>query len=137
MNAIVTPAVSIEALEAGTIDPRDFNHESHVYAAWLYLECWPLDDAIGRFCGALRRLTAQLGVPGKYHETISWFFLILINQRRANTGPTSWFEFRRDNDDLVSGGAKTLGRYYSKELLESDHARNHFLLPDKLSLLES
>ena len=133
MNAVPTPAVSIEALENGTIDAEAFNHESHVYAAWLYLDCWPLNEAIVKFCAALRRLTIKLGAEAKYHETITWFFMILISERRAQAEQTSWFAFRRDNSDLVCNAGKTLDRYYSKELLGSEQARQQFLLPDKVA----
>ena len=136
MNTVTTPAVSIETFEAGTIDAAAFDHESHVYVAWLYLESWPLKDAIAKYCDALRRLTAQLDIPGKYHETITWFFMILINQRRTTAGQASWFLFRRDNADLIGGAGETLDRYYSKDLLNSDRARQQFLLPDKLAILE-
>ena len=134
MNSVATPAVSIEALEAGTIDAKAFDHESHVYAAWLYLERWPLSEAIAKFCAALRRLTIKLGAETKYHETITWFFMILINERRAAAEQTSWFAFRRDNHDLVSTAGETLDRYYSKELLKSEHARQRFQLPDKIAM---
>ncbi len=133
MNAVLQPDVSIDALEAGTIDAAAFDHESHVYAAWLYLERWPLHEAIGRFCAALRRLTVKLGAEAKYHETMSWFFLLLINQRRTTTKATSWIAFRQENADLIRDFRATLSRYYSQEVLASDQARQHFLLPDKLS----
>ena len=133
MNAVLQPDVSINTLEAGTIDAAAFDHESHVYAAWLYLERWPLHEAIGRFCTALRRLTVKLGAEAKYHETMSWFFLLLINQRRTTTKATSWIAFRQENADLIRDFRATLSRYYSQEVLGSDQAQQHFLLPDKLS----
>lgn len=133
MNAAAAPAVSIEAFEAGSIDANAFDHESHIYAAWLYLERWPLHEAIEKFSAALRRLTIKVGADGKYHETITWFFMILISERRAAAKQSSWFAFRRDNNDLVRDAGKTLQRYYSKELLESNHARQQFLLPDKVA----
>ena len=88
-------------------------------------------EAISRFTGALRRLTAKLGVPDKYHDTISWFYLLLIAERRAATTEDSWFTFRRDNDDLFSRDNNVLEHYYSKELLWSDRARQSFVLPDQ------
>ena len=83
MNAVAEPEVSIAAMESGDIDAATFDHESHVYLGWLYVREYPLTEAIGRFTGALRRLTEKLGVPGKYHDTISWFYLLLIAERRA------------------------------------------------------
>ena len=133
MNAAATPALSIEALEAGRIDAGTFDHEGHIYLAWLYLDQFPLADAISRFTDALKRLTIRLGVPDKYHETISWLFMLLIAERRSNATAQDWFSFRHVNNDLFAGGIDVLQRYYSKELLWSDRARQSFVLPDRLA----
>ena len=132
MSAVTVPSISIEALESANIDAESFNHESHVYAAWLYLEQWQCNEATQRFCAAIRNLTLKLGAQMKYHETITCFFMQLINQRRNAMHETSWFVFRRENVDLIENAGTTLNRYYSKELLGSELARQHFLLPDKL-----
>jgi len=132
MNTAATPAVCLDSFEAGSIDPDAFDHEAHIYVAWLYLERYPVAEAIDRFTAALRRLTAKLGVPGKYHETITWIFLLLIAERRAAATSGGWFAFRRENDDICQGAA-TLRRYYSSELLASRRARENFLLPDRLA----
>jgi len=132
VNAVATPELTIAALEAGTIDIESFNHEGHVYAAWLYLAEYPLADAIGRFTAALRRLTIQLGVPDKYHETISWFLMLQIAERRSLGVGQDWFSFRRNNDDLFSNAIDVLRSYYSDKLLWSERARKTFALPDRL-----
>ena len=130
MNAAAKPAFTVNAFENGAIDPDAFDHEAHVYVAWLYLEHFPLLEAIAKFDAALRRLTTSLGIPGKYHATITWFFMLLISERRDAMPDSDWFRFRRDNDDLVSDG-KILQRYYDSETLASDRARQSFVFPDK------
>jgi len=131
MNVAVEPALTIAALESGDIDVGSFDHEAHVYLGWLYVRQYPLSEAVSRFTGALRRLTAKLGVPGKYHDTISWFYLLLIAERSNGANDNSWFDFRCDNSDLFSRDDNILGRYYSDELLRTDRARNSFVLPDR------
>ena len=132
MNAAAKPAFTVNAFENGAIDPDAFDHEAHVYVAWLYLERFPLLEAIAKFDAALRRLTVSLGIPGKYHATITWFFMMLIAERRDAVPDSDWFRFRRDNDDLVGNG-KILQCYYDSETLASDRARQSFVLPDKLA----
>ena len=132
MSAAPIPQFTVELFEAGTIDVDAFDHEAHVYVAWLYLEELPLLDAIARFCAALKNLTTKLGVPGKYHETVSWFFMMLIAERRRRAGSSDWFSFRRANSDLFDRNDKIINRYYSKNLLGGDQARESFVLPDKL-----
>jgi hypothetical protein len=131
VNAAALPGFSVEAFERGEIDPDAFDDEAHVYVAWLYLERFPLPEALGKFDAALRRLTVKLGVPGKYHATITWFFLLLIAERRHADPGADWNRFRRQNADLVEDGG-LLGRYYSRRTLASDRARQSFVLPDRL-----
>lgn len=133
MNAKATPNLSIDALENGAIDAGSFDHEGHMYLAWLYLGEFSPPIAIERFSHALRKLTVRLGVPEKYHETITWMFLLLIQERRAQAKQQDWFSFRRNNDDLFAGGIEVLQRYYSSELLWSERARLSFVLPDRIA----
>jgi len=133
MSAVSAPHWTIESLENATIDAEAFDHEGHIYLGWLYLERYPLADGIKRFTNDLRRLTRKLGVPGKYHETISWFYLLLIEERRSVSPANNWFGFRRANNDLFCRDNSILERYYSKELIYSDRARQSFVLPDRLA----
>ena len=133
MNAVAHPVVSVESLEAGKIEVAAFDHAAHIYLGWLYLNQYPLPDAITHFACALRRLTEKLGIPGKYHETITWFFLALIAERRDRMDADDWFSFCRANPDLFYRGDENIvNRYYSPELLARDHARQTFVLPDRL-----
>ena len=77
------PVITLAEFEAGTIEANAFDHEAHVYMAWLMLDSCELPEAIHRYDAALRQLTSRLGVPEKYHATITWLFLVLINQRRT------------------------------------------------------
>lgn len=133
MNAVPAPRVSIEDLESGAIDPAEFDHEAHLYLGWLYLDRFETVDAIRRFSAALKALTIRLGIPDKYHETITWFYLLLIAERRASRGPQDWFDFRRNNADLFGRGERSLlPRYYRRATLLSPLARRQFVLPDRL-----
>ena len=133
MRAYPEPPVSIAAFEAGDIDPAAFDHEAHVYAGWLYLREYPLADAIARYTAALKRLTEKLGIPEKYHETITWFFLLLIAERRAAANDDSWSSFRRANCDLFRKEDSILRRYYTDDVIRSSRARAAFMMPDRLA----
>jgi len=134
MNAAAIPQISIEAFEAGTLDVEAFDHEAHIYIAWLYLEQLPALQAGQRYADALKRLTKSLGIPGKYHETITWFFIFLIDERRRNSVGEDWFSFVRHNDDLFARGEQNIvNRYYLPKTLGSDSARRSFVLPDRLA----
>ena len=133
MTAPPAPAVTIAAFESAHIAADSFDHEAHVYLAWLYLEQFSVFEALQRYVQGLRRLTRQLGVPGKYHETITCFYLLKIAERRdESTG--DWQDFRNRNADLFArGDASVLHRCYSRATLESERARRAFVLPDRLA----
>ena len=131
MNAAATPDITIERLEAGDIDPATFDHEAHVYLGWLYVRQYPLPEAISRFSAALKRLVKKLGAEGKYHETMTWFYLLLIADRRGAAADDTWFAFRRQNSELFNREPAIVERYYSDALLWSDRARSGFVLPDQ------
>lgn len=121
--------LSIQAFEAADIDADAFDHEGHVYIAWLYLKEYDLAHAIARFDAALMRLTDKLGATGKYHATITWLYMLLISERCRDD--EDWAIFRTRNADLFDDSATMLGHYYSADRLFSDRARQQFLLPDR------
>jgi len=131
MNTLANPDFTIDAFEAGNIDPERFNHEAHVYVGWLYVSKYELPEAISRFDTGLKRLVKKVGAVGKYHATLTWFFLVIIAER-ANANE-SWQAFRHRNTDIFDDVQKTLSRYYSQDFLYSDRARERFLLPNNLA----
>lgn len=120
----------VDAFENASLDPGGFNHEAHMLVAWHYLQEYSLLDALSRFTEALRRLTRKLGVTSKYHETISWFYMIQIAERcRGKTG-ADWPAFKAANPDLFEQHPGLIHKYYSQSLLSSATARRLFVFPD-------
>ena len=130
MNAVVIPEFTIEKFEASDIDPDRFDHEAHVYVAWLYVHEYELSDAIGRFNAGLRRLVSKFGAADKYHATLTWFFTLLIAERIEMNEP--WVVFKLRNADLLDRSKEVLSNYYSDGHLFSRRARERFVLPDNI-----
>jgi hypothetical protein len=108
-------------------------HRDHVRVAWLYLRRDPLWIALPRFCADLRRFAASAGKPNLYHETITWaYFLILQERMHDRPEPDSWEAFAAANADLLRWRPSVLERYYTAETLFSERARRAFVLPDRL-----
>jgi len=124
-------SIDIVAFETAQVDPEAFDHEAHVQVGWQYLSDYALDEALARFSAALQRLTRKLGVSGKYHETITWFFMILISERMAQYPDADWPSFRAANDDLISNAGQLLAAHYTPQRLQSPLARRQFLMPDR------
>jgi hypothetical protein len=112
--------------------PGDFHHLDHMRVAFAYMSELPMLEAIAKFSAALKHFAILKGKPNLYHETITWTYLILIGERIARAGITqSWEEFAEGNPDLLVWKSGILERYYSKPTLESDLARERFVLPDR------
>jgi hypothetical protein len=119
----------IDALESLSLSESAFSHRAHVQAAWECLEASPFGAAGDRFCAAVRRFAASLGKADRYHETITWAYLVLINERRAARPAASFAEFAAANADLLDHKTGPVSRLYSSDVLKADLARRVFVLP--------
>ena len=64
------------------------------------------------------------GKPGLYHETITWAYVLLVNERRAPAGEEDWPAFAARNPDLLAWRPSLLEtKYYREETLWSERAR--------------
>jgi len=124
----------LAAFESATLPERSFRHRDHVRAAWLLLREAPPAAALARFTEALKRFAAFLGKAQLYHETITWAYVLLINERMRRGGQTHcWRDFAAANSDLLTWRPSILDAYYREETLRSDLARSVFVLPDRIS----
>ncbi len=122
----------MEQFERATLPAERFHHAEHVRVAFLYLNQYPVLEALHSFSRALQRFAATHGKSKLYHETITWAYIFLIQERMARAGRTqSWEEFVKDNADLLSWKDGVLTRFYREETLRSDLAREIFVFPDK------
>ena len=122
----------IERFENLTLQPELFHHREHVRLAWIYLNQYPALTALAKFGEGLKRFAASVGKPDRYHETITWAYLLLIHERMARYATSdSWEAFAEANGDLLNWESNILKRYYREETLQSELAKRVFLFPDK------
>ena len=102
--------------------------------AFAYLLEYPVLEALQKFSNGLKQFAKAQGKENLYHETITWAYLFLINERisRAATALT-WEQFASENPDLLTWKDSVLKRYYTNETLQSNLAKRIFVLPDKLA----
>lgn len=118
----------LAALERCALPADAFTHAAHLRAGYLYLRARGFDSALGQMRGAVQRYAAHLGKPEKYHETITVAYLALINERLSERGDAGdWASFQERNPDLFE--RDLLLRHYRRSELESDLARQIFILP--------
>ena len=113
-------------LESGTLPPAEFNHVTHVRAAWLFLRREPLAPAAHRFAATLQGYVIKLGAQGKFHLTLTLAFMHLIHDRMQEG--EGWAQFRARNQDLFANAAALIARHYSPPQLGA--GRGQFTEPD-------
>ena len=124
----------IECFENCTLPAAGFHHRDHVRVVWLYLRCYSVLETLGRFSKGLKRLATANGKPNLYHETITWAYVFLINERMRRGGrEQSWTGFIESNADLFDWNNSILKSYYQDDTLRSEVARRVFVFPDKPS----
>lgn len=142
----MTDEAFVQAFEAGTLEPAAFPHRAHVRLAWLYLRQYPLAEAAARITAGIRAFAAAVGKPEKYHETITWAYLLIIQDRVARAsadaeaggtaaaigGAPDFDRFAEANGDLLLNGRALLERWYHPATLDAPLARQAFVWPDRM-----
>lgn len=123
----------LAAFAAQSLDPGTFGHREHVRLVWLHLHLQrlPLLEAVQQQCGGLQRWTAALGVPGKYHATLTIAWVLLVADRMQCNDASTFEAFVEAHPDLLDSKGSALGCHYSKLVLHSPDARRHFVVPDR------
>ena len=124
----------IERFEDCTLAGESFHHRDHVKVVWLYLRRYSVLETLIRFSAGLKRFATANGKPNLYHETITWAYVFLINERIERSGrEQGWAEFVDSNPDLFDWKDSILKSYYHDGTLRSQMARKVFVFPDKVS----
>jgi hypothetical protein len=119
--------------EDASLPNQQFHHREHLRVAWLHLRReGDLARAALRFRRSLKLFAAAHGRPQLFHETLTWAYLVLINERMQRGGHASSEEFLAANPDLLSHREGLLSRYYDvAAVTASPLAREVFVLPAK------
>ena len=124
----------ITAFLDSSMPAAGFDHQGHVRAAWILLQRHPLDQAIALGCDGIARLAARLGVPDKYHRSLSEALMRLMAAGGASRADLPWPDFLAANRPLMDDALGLLARHYSPERLATAEARRSFVAPDRQPL---
>lgn len=121
----------LRRFESCELSGDDFHHPDHVRLAWLYLQRYSLIEALAKFSEGLKGFAAAKGKASRYHETITFAYLLLIHERKKRgLCEQSWREFSEANPDLLDWKNSILKCYYNDKTLSSDFAKRVFVFPD-------
>jgi hypothetical protein len=119
------------AFETLSLDPALFTHRRHLAFAWRYLQHYGFPDGAARFVEHLKRYVEHVGAAGKFHETITWAYLVLMNEEMTlRSAQGECFDAVAERrPDLLDHRNGALSRVYSRSQLDHPDARRVFMLP--------
>ena len=125
-------ATLVRAFGSATIPASEFSHAAHIAVALSYLETFSPEQALQRMREKIRSFAAHHGVSNLYHETLTTFWMRLLEHvtsasdidlplwRRINLIVEHWTQRR------------PVEAHYSRELIRSKAAREKWVPPDLL-----
>jgi hypothetical protein len=117
----------VDRLERCLMGKQEFHHRDHLTVAVVYLYASDLETAMDRMRASLKRFAAHHGVTGLYHETLTRFWLLQVDQRLDRRECLNR-SVRAIQEELSD---KNLAfEYYSRGRVESKNARETWLKPD-------
>lgn len=124
------------AFEQCTLSPADFSHRNHLALGWSYLRELGFPDGAARFREQLQAYVAAVGATAKFHETITWAYLVLLNEEMTlRSPPDETFESMiQRRPDLLDHRNGALAQCYPQQQLDSDDARRVLMLPRRQPL---
>jgi len=122
----------IRAFEDRTLPPESFRHRDHLRLAWLYLEGRGPAEAERLMTGGIRGYAAHLGAAGKYHHTVTLFWMRAVAAERSRCPAPGFEAFLEACPGLLDKAL--IRRHYSAQRLGSAAARAGFVEPDLIPL---
>lgn len=117
----------LERFIRGEVDPAGFSHREHLRMAFEMLRVYDFPQSVLYYSRALQQMTARMGRPEIFHQTVTVAFLALVAEA-LETGMYADFDaFVTAHPQLLDRGV--LMRWYAPERLQSAAARRSFLLP--------
>jgi len=136
-------AALVSAFENATIPASEFTHAAHIAVALSYLETFSPEQALERMREKIRSFAAHHGVNNLYHETMTTFWMRLLEHvaSTSDVDPSCpsglakadlplWRRINLIVEDWTK--RRPVEAHYSRELIKSDTAREKWVPPDLL-----
>jgi hypothetical protein len=105
-----------------------FDHRQHVKFAWTVLGELPVETAAAAVGDEIRAF-AEIKAPGRYHETLTKFWVKLVAHTRSPEDCCTDFAAHIERYPVLLD-KQAPEKHYSEALLRSSRARSSFIDPD-------
>lgn len=117
-----------------TLQRSNWNHAAHLIIALWYLTHYPELEAVNNIRDRIKKYNSAMGIQttknSGYHETITLFWIKIVQQYLAtNSANNSFVELANNLVKLYENSALPF-EYYSREYLMSWSARINWIEPD-------
>ena len=127
-------AALVHAFETATIPSSEFTHAAHIAVALSYLNEMPAEQALKRMREKIRDFAAHHGVSNLYHETLTRFWMHLLDHVTTNYDVDLPLWCRINLIVARWGTRRPIDAHYTRELITSQSAREKWIPPDRLPL---
>jgi hypothetical protein len=121
----------VRSFEDGSLPHSEWTHASHLLVGLWYLSRHPRDHATRLVRDGIRRYNHVHGRDSGYHETITLAWLAVIVEFLARCDRAQPISVLAEMLSDGCGDKDYLLRYYSRERLMSDEARQTWMPPDR------
>jgi hypothetical protein len=122
----------LEAFSGGRLRNDEFHHRDHLRLTWLMLRRLGSEAGGEAVAAGIRRFAAAHGHVSRYHETMTRFWIRLVDHSMRVRPAASFEELLQAFPMLLD---KSLPfRHWTRERMMSEAARRDFVEPDLLRL---
>lgn len=124
----------VSAFESGSLALTEFRHSAHLAVGLAYLADGTLAEATARMREGLHRFLAHHQQDGAYHETLTLFWMRLLDHLARNCYVHQPLWKRVNAVARSHGGSWSVAAHYSPERTGLAEARQRWVAPDLLPL---
>ena len=120
----------VRKFESCEYAPDDFGHKLHLTVALVYLLDSSYAGALKRMRQSLRRFVEHHKLSGVYHETLTVFWVRRVRAFAEQSDRARGLTRLANDLNDACADSRLVFDYYTKERIDSDEARAHWLDSD-------
>jgi hypothetical protein len=117
---------------ACSMDPQIFTHEAHLRLAWIHINKYGIDKAIGNVTVQLLNFVESIGAKDKYNITLTISAIRSVYHFMLKSRARSFQSFILENPRLKNNFKDILSCHYKTDIFKSERAKTEYLEPELL-----